>query len=236
MEFITYKGVSSLDLGLYLLNEVTHEIAGQDIESVVVQGRDGELLISNDRLNVVTKSFPFRLKTENMQKSLNDLSYWLQSDGWHDLTLSWDPDYIYKATHYTQVEVSETVRTLGKVLLSFKVHPIKYSREGRKIVDLNNGMTLHNPYNLEAKPVITIYGNGNCEIIINGRVTRIESLQGKLTLDMHNNLVHDDGLARWNKVLRGPKYAMPYLDPGDNVIQIKGNITGGIMPNWGVKV
>lgn len=236
VEHITYNKKSSKDLGLILTNDIVHELSSEDISTVVIAGRDGELLVDNQRLNTVNYSFPFVLKTTDMVRSIEDISQWLSPKGWNDLELSWDSHYVYRATHYTQVSLNEVVRTFGRLLVTFKVHPIKYHREGLKRIKLTKGQRLLNLGNQVAKPVITITGNGNVDLRINGRLTRLVNIQGVLTLDMVNNLVRGRNLAEWDKVVRSPHTVMPSLDLGENVITWTGNCEVYIEPRWGVRI
>lgn len=235
--YIQFNGQKSVDLGLRILNDVEHPSTHYDVEKVEVPGRDGVLLKSNNRLVPVEKSFPCALKTStNVTKAQESIAAWLAVKGWHDLVLSWDSDYIYRASVIEGFSVKEVLRQFGKLKLNFLVHPIKYLVSGRDRVELTSGMTVVNIGNVIAKPTITLRGTGNGSITINGRVTAFENVQDELVIDMDKHLVYSGNLAAWDKIVRTTDSAMPSLDIGSNLITWTGDFTVSMVPNWGVKV
>lgn len=237
MAYFTFNGASSADKGLRIINEVTHESTGYDVERVVVPGRDGELLVSNKRLKAVEKSFPCRLSSRaNLTVAQEVISQWLNVEGYKDMTLSWDPDYIYKAAFVETFEVEEVLRQFGKVKLNFLLQPVKYRKDGLTKITLSNGGTVAGKGNVQAQPIITIRGNGEGVLTINGRQTKFKNVQAAITFDMQKKMVYSGSQAAWDKVLRAPQYVMPYLDPGANKISWTGSFTVELVPYWGVKL
>jgi phage-related protein len=235
MAEIIFNGISSQSFGLELINEVTHEIASNDIETVPIEGRDGVLLVDRQRLNPVEKAFPMVLKNEVYGTS-SRISEWLGVKGWKDLELSWDPDYLYQATVINQISIDEVVKQFGKVRVVFLVHPIKMLKDSLTSRSLSKGQTIVNRGNVEAKPVITLNGYGDTVLTINGRRTALEDIQGTITLDMHRNLVYSGNLSVWDKVLREANTHKPFLDVGSNVINWTGDFTATITPYEGVRL
>lgn len=235
--YIEFNGRKSIDLGLRILNQVEHTSTHNDVEQIEVPGRDGVLLKDNRRLVPVEKSFPCSLKArDNLTAAQAAISDWLNVKGWHDMVLSWDPEHIYRASVVEGFDVKEVLRQFGKVKLNFLAHPIKYLKTGRSAINLTKGMTLTNPGNVAAKPVITLRGSGNGTITINGRVTTLENVQRELVIDMDKHLIYSGNLAAWDKVVRTANGAMPSLDIGRNTITWTGNFTLSMVPNWGVKI
>ena len=129
VEFI-YNGKSTKEFNLRIINEVTHELSSHDIETEVVPGRDGVLLLDNQRLKPVERTFPLRL-ADDVYQSTTEIAEWLGVKGWHDLEFSWDSDFIYQATVINTISISEVLKQLGKLQVTFLVHPIKYFKEIR---------------------------------------------------------------------------------------------------------
>lgn len=237
MAYISFDGKKSTDFDLRLINEVEHSSASKDISQVTVSGRDGVLLIDNNRLNPVTKEFPFRISTKSDLTKIGErLTNWLSVNGYKDLILSWDSDFVYRAAFLETFSISEILRQFGSVKLNFLCHPIKFYKDGRERLTVSNGQTIQGKGNVNAKPVIIISGNGTTTITINGRQTKLKDIQGGITLDMQTNQVYSGGLPAWDKVVRAPQYKMPYLEPKNNRISWDGNFTVSIIPNWGVKI
>ena len=97
MGSFTFNGVSSTTHGLRVTSDYIISSTGSDVETVAVPGRDGDLLISKNRLKSVTIELPCTvLSNRKLTDAESDISNWLNVDGYKDLTLSWDPDFIYR--------------------------------------------------------------------------------------------------------------------------------------------
>lgn len=235
MASIKYNGISSKQLGLEITNEVTHELSSNDVEPVEIEGRDGVLLIDKKRLKPVERSYPMVLKNP-VYDATTEISEWLGVKGWHDLELSWDEPFVYRATVINQISIEEVVRQFGKLRVAFLVHPIKYLKDSRNNRNIQKGATVQNRGNVEAKPIIELTGSGNTVLTINGRRTPLENVQGSIVLDMFNNMVYKDGLSEWDKLLYEAGAHKPFLDVGSNTINWTGDFTVKIKPMEGVRI
>ena len=224
MTTFTFNGKKNTEFGLRVAEGKKITTSSLDIERVAVAGRDGELLISNNRLNSAELSFPVNFVKEKglIATEVYKISEWLNVAGYKDLTISYDPDFIYRAAYL------ET--------FNFVCYPVKFYKQGRATQTLQNGATVNGIGNVNAKPIITLVGSGDCTLTINGRKTKLRGVQGKITLDMQANQVFKDNLPAWDKVVRSPQFQMPYLDYGRNLISWDGNFSVYMIPNWGVKL
>ena len=238
MTTFTFNGKANTDFGLRVAEGKKISTSSLDVERVSVQGRDGELLISNNRLNSAELSFPVNFVKENglIATEVYRISEWLNVAGYKDLTISYDPDFIYRAAYLETFSIEETMRQFGKTTINFVCYPVKFYKQGRATQTLSNGATVNSLGNVNAKPIITLVGSGDCTLTINGRKTKLRNVQGKITLDMQANQVYKDNLPAWDKVVRSPQFQMPYLDAGRNLISWDGNFTVSMIPNWGVKL
>lgn len=237
MGSFTFNGVSSATHGLRVTNDYVINSTGNDVETVAVPGRDGDLLISKNRLKSVTLELPCTvLSTRKLTDASSEISNWLNVDGYKDLTLSWDPDFIYRSAFIETFEIAGLMRQFGKVKLNFLTYPVKFYKQGRTTQTLSNGATVNGLGNVNAKPIITLAGSGDCTLTINGRKTKLKAVQNRITLDMQANQVYSGNLQAWDKVVRSPQFQMPYLDAGRNLISWDGNFIVTMIPNWGVKL
>lgn len=237
MGTFTFNGTSSTTHGLRVTNDYVINSTGNDVETVAVPGRDGDLLISKNRLKSVTLELPCTvLSTRNLTDAGSEISNWLNVDGYKDLTLSWDPDFIYRSAFIETFEIASLMQQFGKVKLNFLTYPVKFYKQGRTAQTLSNGATVNGLGNVNAKPIITLVGSGDCTLTINGRKTKLKAVQNRITLDMQANQVYSGNLQAWDKVVRSPQFQMPYLDYGRNLISWDGNFTVSMIPNWGVKL
>ena len=237
MGTFTFNGVSSTTHGLRVTSDYVINSTGNDVDTVAVPGRDGDLLISKNRLKSVTLELPCTvLSNRKLTDAGSEISNWLNVDGYKDLTLSWDPDFIYRSAFIETFEIAGLMRQFGKVKLNFLTYPVKFYKQGRISQTLSNGATVNGLGNVKAKPIITLVGSGDCTLTINGRKTKLKAVQNKITLDMQANQVYSGNLQAWDKVVRSPQFQMPYLDYGRNLISWDGNFTVTMIPNWGVKL
>lgn len=237
MDTFTFNGTNSSQYGLRVTSDYVINSTGQDIDTVAVAGRDGDLLLSNNRLKSVTIELPCTITSNRkLTDAESDISNWLNVAGYKDLTLSWDPDFIYRSAFIETFEIVSLMRQFGKAKFNFLTYPVKFYKQGRSTQTLQNGATVNGIGNVNAKPIIMLVGSGDCTLTINGRKTKLKAVQNKITLDMQANQVYSGNLPAWDKVVRSPQFQMPYLDSGRNLISWDGNFTVSMIPNWGVKL
>ena len=238
MTTFTFNGKKNTEFGLRVAEGKKITTSSPDIERVVAAGRDGELLISNNRLNSAELSFPVNFVKEKglIATEVYRISEWLNVAGYKDLTISYDPDFIYRAAYLETFSIEETMRQFGKTTINFVCYPVKFYKQGRVKQTLMNGTTVNGIGNVNAKPIITLRGSGDCTLTINGRRTKLKGIQNTIVLDMQANQVYSGNLPAWDKVVRSPQFQMPYLDYGRNLISWDGSFTIEMIPNWGVKL
>lgn len=237
MGTFTFNGTDSSRFGLRVTSDYVINSTGQDVDTVAVAGRDGDLLLPNNRLKSVTIELPCTIMSNRRLTDVEgDISNWLNVAGYKDLTLSWDPDFIYRSAFIETFEIASLMRQFGKVKLNFLTYPVKFYKQGRTTQTLSNGATVNGLGNVKANPVITLVGSGDCTLNINGRKTKLRAVQNTITLDMQARQVFSGNLPAWDKVVRAPQYQMPYLDAGRNLISWDGDFTVKMAPYWGVKL
>lgn len=238
MTTFTFNGKKNTEFGLKVAEGKKITTSSPDVERVAVAGRDGELLISNNRLNSAELSFPVNFVKEKglIATEVYKISEWLNVAGYKDLTISYDQDFIYRAAYLETFSIEETMRQFGKTTINFVCYPVKFYKQGRVKQSLMNGATVNGLGNVNAKPIITLRGSGDCTLTINGRKTKLRSVQNSIVLDMQANQVYSGNLPAWDKVVRSPEFQMPYLDYGRNLISWDGSFTAEMIPCWGVKL
>lgn len=238
MTTFTFNGKKNTEFGLKVAEGKKITTSSPDVERVAVSGRDGELLISNNRLNSAELSFPVNFVKEKglIATEVYRISEWLNVAGYKDLTISYDPDFIYRAAYLETFSIEETMRQFGKTTINFVCYPVKFYKQGRTKQTIMNGATVNGIGNVNAKPIITLRGSGDCTLTINGRKTKLRGVQNSIVLDMQANQVYSGNLPAWDKVVRSPEFQMPYLDYGRNLISWDGSFTAEMIPYWGVKL
>lgn len=238
MAFFTFNGKSNEEFYLRIGEGLSYVSSSNDIERITVPGRDGDLLVDNRRRSAVEQPIPLNLVKEKglVTDIIPAITDWLSVKGYQDMTFSWDKDHIYKGAYLEGFSVEETLKQFGKTNLTFLLQPIKYRKDGMTKITLSNGGTVTGKGNVQAQPIITIRGNGEGVLTINGRQTKFKNVQAAITFDMQKKMVYSGPQAAWDKVVRAPQYVMPYLDPGANKISWTGSFTVELVPYWGVKL
>lgn len=240
--FIKFNGKSSLDLHLYLdSNSMQHVSAQNDVEEVEVLGRDGTVIVDHKRLKPVVQPYELFLKLPpryKMQRAIDEISEWLSPVGYVDFEKSWDGNYIYRAAFNETYSVSETLSYFGKVALTFKLHPIKYLKSGRQLLEVQNNGSLVNPTKRISKPTLHVAGNGNVKITITSpkgkQELTVKNMERKIIIDCENELAYtEDGSAMLS--IFGDDFF--HLDLGTSKVSWDNPaVRVWVQTNWGVKV
>lgn len=219
---------------------MSHISSTYDVETIEIAGRDGALLVDNQRLKPVEQAFPFVVKPKNKKFSqvAGDLSNWLGAKGYQDFEKSWDSDYLYRATFLETFEIDEVISQFGRVQLAFLFHPIKYLKSEQKEITVTNGQTIVNKGNVPSNPIIKLTGSGDTTLTINGRQTKLKGIQGELIWNGERKLVYKGNFtSQWGAVVAEEgQYNTPMLDVGANVISWTGDFTMKMVQNGGVKI
>lgn len=232
-----YDSIVSSDMALVISNETTQTSPEASISFQNIPGRDGSLIIDNKRLNNFIYPIHTYLRPESdldIHEAAARISQWLKGDvRYHELFLSWDPRYIYKAVYNEQFSITDILPRFGKIALNFKCHPIKYLASGQQALDITSGQTLLNPEKRTAKPLVTITGTGNITLKKNGANWLILSaIDGSITVDSESKSVYKNS-NEFEKMNATLSPLFPLLDEGPNVITwAETGFTVNITPRW----
>lgn len=219
---------------------MSHISSTYDIEMIEIAGRDGALLVDNQRLKPVEQAFPFVVKPKGKKLSqvASELSDWLGAKGYQDFEKSWDSDYVYRATYLETFELDEVISQFGRVQLAFLFHPIKYLKSEQQEITVTNGQTIVNKGNVPSNPIIKLTGSGDTTLTINGRQTKLKGIQGELIWNAERKLVYKGNFtSQWGVVVAEQgQYNAPMLDVGANVISWTGDFAMKMVTNGGVKI
>lgn len=242
-----YKGINSLDMYLKIENDIAFSSPEADIDLVDILGRDGELVVNNNRLKGNTFPIPVVIKIPNgvnktVSEVANDISGWLKNDiSWSPLTISSMDGYEYEAIMYEKFDIVQTLETFGRTVLNFRIKPYK-KRTGSKTINMTTGQTLSNPELRPSKPLIRIEGTGEIKLKNNGRdwlfINQNGGVDGHIIIDSELMQAFKDVPIepnRFNRMYGELPSLFPMLAPGNNLITWTG--TGTITkvtidPRW----
>lgn len=237
--YISYNGRRSDEFYLYIDSELKLVSAKPDIEEVEVPGRDGSVLVSNDRLKAISQTIPFVLKIPynspySFHEIVAQIQEWLSPRSWRPLDFSWDPHHYYSAVVLEDFEIAAQTSHFGKLAVTFKIQPFKHLSDSGNQVRVTNGMVLNNPTRYIAKPVVSIRGSGNVTVRLGDSSMSFRNVERLVYVDCDHGTVFVDDTSAMNKVLSNNLFE---LKPGPNTVSISNSsFEVTVSPMWRRKV
>jgi len=221
----SYKGIRSKDMHLRVLNDISFASPKRDVNLVQVPGRDGDLIMDNGRFESVIRSIPCRIEAPagtDVESLINGINNWLIKDaGLHPFTWENDPDFTYLASIEGAVVNQRVLSHYGKTVIDFKLHPIKYLESSLTERQITSGTNVENPFNIEAKPILRIVGEGDITITIDRRELVLQGIAGGCIVDSETQTITN--LDRHITLFERMFSPFPTLQPGNNPITFTGN-------------
>ena len=211
MESFIFNNVSSDDLGLIIKEMPPIVRPSKNIESIKVNGRNGNLHIDNgtyDSYNITISCIINDLTKLDQNKNI------LQGTG--DLQLSTVPGRTFKATIKNQIDFSKYLRVLREFPLQLEIEPISYGSE--TTVNYSTNATLTISGNVDTYPTIVVYGTGT--ITINN--VSVEVLETGITINCDLMEYVKNNINKNSCVILDE---FPKLSPGNNSITLNSGIT-----------
>ena len=161
------------------------------------------------------------------------MNTWLinSSGKWRDFELSWDDSYLYKATFYESFNIQGSLNARKKCILNFKLHPVKYLKDGLQPIQIIKGQNLVNPEFRESKPLIKLTGTGDVTVTINSQILRLKGVSGHIIIDCETQSAHySNKEPQYDKVF---SYPFPKLQIGNTLINWDNDsFSCEITPRW----
>lgn len=237
---IEFNGIKSEAVGLRLLGKVEFSQAQRDITEVVVPGRDGIVLISNERLEKINQNFSFRLKrigSNTLEQQMQVVKEWLDRPKGAFTSFLWVADELYQYQgRFISATYSRENNVFMAVDITFQFQPIKFLKAGLNPVTVTNGSTLKNIGKAVSNPVITLTGTGNVALTINTKSYVFKNVNGGIIVDSENEVVTSlDGYQpQWDKAYT---WTLPVLGIGNSKISWDNSaFKVSVTPRWGALV
>lgn len=231
----TFKGVHSCDMGLQASGDLVLNSPVRDKHLVQIAGRNGDVVMDNGRFDSVIRSIGCRLlalRNTNVETTINAIQSWLTTNpGYHEFLWDDDPEFVYCAMVDGTVNANRILPKFGKMVIDFRLYPIKYLRSSlneRKVV---SGTNITNQFEIAAKPIIRIVGSGNLLLNIGEQVLDLRDVHNGIIIDSEMMTVTnlDGNLTEFEKMYS----TFPELQPGSNNITFDGDIQVFITPRLG---
>lgn len=244
-EWFEYNGKRSDEFGIRIANELEFVSPQKDIEEVTVLGRDGVVLIDNERLNPIRKNIRLEIpvfdemaKNDNGQllhQLIMEIRDWLGVKGWHEWRFGMYPDYVWRATIKDTFNIADSMRSRGRGTIQVLFHPYMYL-DYQAVIQLTQGYNLNNRTNEVAKPLIKVEGTGDISFKNNGEDwLLLRAVDQEIVVDSELMSVYRDNRPQYDKMI-DIEPMFPLLYEGNNQITWTGNATKvTVEPRWVVK-
>lgn len=233
---ISFGGVNSQRFNIWLTDVRVADSPKRDVSFLAIPGRNGDLIVDNNRWNNVDITYSFAVPTKFADEFDAFKRALLSKNGYQRLQDSLYPDVFRMAIvkEPIQPEVMRYNRT-GIFDVTFHCKPQRYLISGEFPTTLTKPMTLYGYDGFVAKPIITVYGSGAGTLIIGDTTVEIKDMADQLTLDCDLQTAYrqvgDGAPENMNGSIYAPNF--PELGKRENPISWTGGVTKvDIIPRW----
>lgn len=227
---ITYNGTALGTFGCYPNQHMSFNSPEKDYELVEVLGRDGALVINNDRFRTLELEVPCYMNENFITNYRNLMSFLNAQNGFQRLEFSFEPNYFRKALvmNLTEPSVYPFAKKASFSII-FTCMPQRWLKSGENWISLTTDGTITNPTRFDAKPIIRIYGAGDVGV---GSETITLTQAGTNYVDVDCDIMDaHEGSTNMNQYLQVTDF--PVLHSGSNGITLGTGVTKvEIMPRW----
>ncbi len=223
-----YKGVNSREMGVIVQGYPAPARAAERVKSIEIPARfdtlhkrEGDYPVY-DALDMEMQIAVIR--GGDAGKALG----WLRGDG--DMILGCDPEYTRRVWMADELELKAfgRRREIWTGTVKMEGAPYKMLRWPTVYAPGRSG-SIVNPGDMEAYPLITIGGNGTCEITIGDKTITLTGIAGTVTLDCAAKIAVTDG-ASMSGTVAGD---WPVIETGEQEFRWSGTATSVLVaPRW----
>lgn len=206
--------------------------ASRDVESVSVPGHSGDYTIDNKRFNNYEMTIPAYIPTD-FKNSFDALAdHLMQSPGYCRYEDTFHPDIYRMARFKGPIDPTVYFTLAGRFDLSFDCMPQKWLKSGEFPVTITSEkpVTLHNPTNMTAKPLIKVTA-GTGSIIVGSTAMTLDANNGATIIDCDLMDAYE-GPQNRNGDLTLLSGTFPELPAGDTTIAVGPGVVIELTPRW----
>lgn len=216
---------SRTDLGLRITEVPMIPVTERMIDSIEVDGREGDLTILKGWKDV-TFSFKAVIWNSDVQTSWQMILPQILNA--KTITFSNDASVFYKIKHAKASGLTQILSSMWEFEVELTCSPFRYKTNVATINRTTSG-TVNNPGNIYSLPKIKVYGTGTRTLTINGEPIVLNLMNGNLTLDCDLKECFYGDLAA-NQYMTGD---FPEFQVGSNTVTLGTGITKvEIEPRW----
>lgn len=230
---LTYNGVSSTSLGIYITGAPSYDAAELDITAYSVPGRNGDILIPNNRYKNITLTYPAFIPY-NFSTNAQAIRNWLRSsETYARLTDTYDTLHERSALAIGIQKFDPTIHnTAANFKLVFNCKPQRFRVIGSSTI--TSPHTAVNPTKFDALPrfLLTNISSSSAYISVTNTKYGVQKMEatgaftGGVYIDCGSQNIYT-GAVNHNDLFTGD---FPILAPGSNTIQFSGIGTVSFTP------
>ena len=226
MNYISFRGVTTNSLGLYVAQMPSHKKAKQRDTEYESPGRNGAVAILDGYSPFDLRAVVYMPGGDALMRQT--INAW--ADGTGDLFTSDDTSKVWKASVLREVQYSR--RLIGDkfhdtATITFRCQPVMREREPGTVSFVGQ-TTLLNIGNVEAYPLIVVKGSGRCTLTVGNETITLEGVTEDVTIDSEAGYVYTPSGA---VAMKGE---FPLLPLVTTKITSDGGVTQVIItPRWG---
>lgn len=221
MTYIEWKGKRSNTIPGLIICELPPITKPKMRTSITkIDGRDGDI-IEELGYESYTKNVKIGL-TKNYD--VDSIAKYFTGEG--TLIISDEPNRVYNSKIIDKVDYEKLLR-FKTATVKFHTQPFKYLKDEpskKLIISSETSLIVKNQGLEKSKPIITLYGSGTIEILINNNSIFTYTFpegDSSVVIDSIQEEAYLDGIFK-NRNMLG---IFPILEPGDNVITWTGTLT-----------
>ena len=238
---LTWNGENSLtDHGIYISGTGTHNAAEADVTVFSVPGRNGDLVMSNNRYKNIQIVYPAFIARgfQNREQGIRD---WLTGTKYAELEDTYDPRHFRLARPTGGLEFTPVRPDGANFQIVFDCDPRRFLRSGNEWQPITGRWAGSNPTDFDARPIVGIHSVGSgLEIEFyddeSGRTVvfaATEAYSGTVNIDCEMQDVYDADTGENLNYLFEVDGDFPVLGPGFNSIAIEGVCSSAsVLPRW----
>lgn len=226
---INFAGVDFRDFNTFFDGSKVFVKPNKDVENVSVVGRNGDLILSNNRFENIDITIPCFIRNDFIKNYSALIDFLTTTEGYQKLETTEEPN-TYRLAQFVKGVNPKTGAWMkyGSFDLVFNCKPQIFLNEGDNDIDVVSGDVLLNPTYKTSKPLIKVRGTGN--ITINNRTLTLNQNTGQTFIDCDIQDAYQETINRNGDLVINSEF--PVLYSGENTVTFDGFTEVKIMPRW----
>lgn len=216
-----FNGNKSLNLNLFLENYPSIPIANEEYEEVLVEGRNGKLIINKGTYPDKKIPFTFTILSPRIEIDFERVYEWLTEIEDNRLIFG-RRDRCYKVKKVIFGDIQKEFRSIGEFDVTFLCEPFLQDLDKTTHEITTSGFKINYDGNAPGDTLIKVYGSGNIQLTINGETMQINNVTDYVEIDSDLLQVRNqDGTSKDDDTLGN----FILFTKGENVISYTGTVT-----------